>query len=665
MLALLMELSIRFGRKEEFRPALTFVLAVGALTSIIAVITGLNLADQGDYDATLLSRHQWCAIAMSAISVLAWYQHRRHQSDVSAAKLYLPAMCSIGLLMMITGHLGGSMTHGADFLTAGKTSADPISIIDIDQAHAFTDIIQPILNRKCNSCHNPSKAKGDLIMTTVAEIETGGKEGKVLLAGFPLKSPLIKRAHLPIEEKAHMPPKGKKQLSSDELSLLSWWIKEGAAYDKKIMELNVPDSIRLILDKYQQVETDLASIGVEPASESQFKSLRESGIKVNPLGAGSPWLEVNLSHRQDITSSLLKKVRKVSEQVSELQLANTNIDDDLASTITQLPHLRKLKLQNSQITNKTIKQLKDLSYLESLNLYGTQVTDEALDDIIKIKSLKQLYLWQSDVSDAGVEQLQSARPLLQIQYKIDADLFGDAALKPPVIAAAADIFSDTLSVSLELNFKNVELHYTLDGSDPDSTSAVYDGPIIIDRSTLVKVISMKPGWQSSEVNERQFVKASIVPQSITVSPEPHDKYKAGGAKSLIDFTKGSVQFTNGHWLGYEGQHMTATLTLEEEVKVSAVTVSALKADASYIHYPRSIRVSVSSDGTAFTSAGDLDIPIASGPEVPALKNFLVKIQPMMAKYIKVEVRGQLVNPDWHPAPGAACWLFLDEILVQV
>ena len=664
MLAILMEASIRFMKKHELRQSLSFVLGVGALSSVFAVITGLNLSENGDYNMTLLSRHQWCAIAMTGFSIIAWWQHRKFQNNSDEGTLYLPAMAGIGLLMAVTGHLGGSMTHGADFLTAGKSSSEPIKIVDMRQAIAFTDIIHPIMNQKCNSCHNPSKAKGDLIMTTKEGILKGGKEGPILLAGFPLKSNFLKRAHLPMTEKEHMPPKGKKQLTTDEIALFKWWIKEEASFDKKIAELNVPDSIQLILNKYQQVESDFAAIDVDPASESKIQALREKGIKVNKLGEGSPWLDVNLSYRQDITSDLLKELKKVSEQISELQLASTNVDDQLASVISRVPNLRKLKLQNSQITNDVISELKDLKHLESLNLYGTSVNDEIIEDLQNLSSLKQLYLWKTEMSEAGVAALQKEKPLLKIQYKLDADLFGDALLKAPMITAGADIFKDTLTIELNLNFKNVKLHYTVDGSDPDSTSSIYTGPITIHQSTQIKAIAMKEGWESSEVVDRQFVKSSIEAKSIAISPKPHEKYAGKGATSLIDFVKGSTQFTDGKWLGYENQHMSSTIILEEMTEIKAVTVSALKADASYIHYPRSITVSLSKDGQKFNKAGSIDIPVATGSTPAALKNFLVKLDASQAKFIKIDIKSQLVNPDWHSAPGAACWMFIDEILVE-
>ena len=35
-----------------------------------------------------------------------------------------------------------------------------------------------------------------------------------------------------------------------------------------------------------------------------------------------------------------------------------------------------------------------------------------------------------------------------------------------------------------------------------------------------------------------------------------------------------------------------------------------------------------------------------------------------ARYIKVDIESQKHNPAWHAAPGAACWLFIDEIVAE-
>ena len=664
LLGMLMECAIRFGQKETLKSAMSFVWGVGAVSSIVAVVTGLNLANNGDYDQTLLSRHQWSAIALACMSVWVWWQHRRTIKTNTRSTLYSYSLVGVSVLLGLTGHFGGSMTHGSDFLFAGKSSAQAVQIENIEEAIAFEEIIAPILTAKCNGCHNPSKAKGDLIMTTIEGITKGGKEGVVLLAGKSTKSPLINRLHVPLEEKEHMPPKGKKQLSKDEVALLTWWIDSGASFDKQINALEVPESISTILKKYQQPKSSYASLNVKPVSNNQLNGLLNKGIKVNALGSSSPWLDINLSHRQDISSSLLRNLNKVSNQVSELQLANTNVDDDMLSGIGRFKHLRKLKLQNTQITNKTISRLTALDHLESLNLYGSNVTDEILDDLKELKQLKNLYVWQTKLTAEGIEELSNSKPKLNIEYQLDTDLFGDAILREPLITSESDLFKDSLLISLEMNFKNVNIHYTTDGTTPDSLSAVYTGPFTIESTSLVQAISRKDGWDPSGIAERQFIRASIEPQKIVVSPQPNDRYKAEGAASLIDFRKGSVQFTDGAWLGYEKQHLTTTMTLDAETEVKGVTVSALRAAGSYIHYPKQIIVSLSSNGKTYQKAGQLDIPVATESTAPELKNFFVEIETSKAKYIKVDIKSQLVNPDWHPAPGAPCWMFIDEILVE-
>lgn len=74
------------------------------------------------------------------------------------------------LLVSITGHLGGALTHDIDYLLEHAhpvikqlvymDSADePIEIPkDVDFVFVFQHIIQPVLEKKCAGCHNSSKA---------------------------------------------------------------------------------------------------------------------------------------------------------------------------------------------------------------------------------------------------------------------------------------------------------------------------------------------------------------------------------------------------------------------------------------------------------------------------------------------------------------------------
>ena len=52
-----------------------------------------------------------------------------------------------------------------------------------------------------------------------------------------------------------------------------------------------------------------------------------------------------------------------------------------------------------------------------------------------------------------------------------------------------------------------EIHYTLDGSVPTAESTLYEGPITLSETTVVKAIAIKDGVSSS-VTSRTYTKGT-------------------------------------------------------------------------------------------------------------------------------------------------------------
>jgi WD40 repeat protein/mono/diheme cytochrome c family protein len=95
---------------------------------------------------------------------------------------------------------------------------------------SFYKQVRPVFQAKCHGCHQPAKAKGELVMTSHAALLKGGHDGAAIQAGKPDESNLLKRLLLPREEKEAMPPKDG-PLPEAELALIKRWITEGAADD--------------------------------------------------------------------------------------------------------------------------------------------------------------------------------------------------------------------------------------------------------------------------------------------------------------------------------------------------------------------------------------------------------------------------------------------------
>src|SRR5690606_37472710 len=112
-------------------------------------------------------------------------------------------------LLSLTGHWGGSLTHGEDYLFAAVSlspseSLDPVDhirrISNVEEAVLYDAVIQPILAARCYDCHSAKKEKGDLRLDKVEYILRGGKNGAVIKDGPADSSALYHRLLLPLED---------------------------------------------------------------------------------------------------------------------------------------------------------------------------------------------------------------------------------------------------------------------------------------------------------------------------------------------------------------------------------------------------------------------------------------------------------------------------------
>jgi len=660
LLAFMMELHDRWKQTKTFQPAIGFALFWGMVGAIFAAVSGYLLSLDGGYENQLLNNHQWLGFGVAILSAIVFFIHQKSINGNNS--LYLPLFSLLTLLLTVTGHLGGSLTHGSDFLSPNSTKKK--AIVDIENAEIYRDLIQPILKDKCIRCHSASKTKGDLLMATIEGMKSGGKTGALFVAGDTEKSLMLNRIHLPIEEKEHMPPKGKQQLLADEVTLINWWIKEGANFKAKVKEVQKDDKITSILNKFMVPEDEVNDIKVAQLPATTLQKISKKGIPVYRVAKNSPFVEVDLSRKKGIDKNTLKALKPVAQQLISLNLAATDIQDSDLKQLTYFPHLQKLYLQQTNVSDQGIAEITKLDYLSYLNLYETKITDKSLPVLSKLKRLKKLYLWQTETTKAGIAQFVNQKPKTKVNSGIKEDIFGDARLKAPLIISEKDLFKDSLEVILKTNFKKVNLHYTLDGTTPDSTSQLYVEPILLNKTTNLKVIAQKEGWQTSEVASKQFANVKYTPVNIKLKQPPNDRYKGNGAESLIDLVKGSTTFTDGLWLGYEKQHLTVTMNLGKEVPISGVTVGALEAPGSYIFFPKGMKVSLSKDGKKYKEVITKTYPTTTENMPTQIVNFTENFATQPAQFIKIKVESNLVNPDWHPAPGAPCWLFIDEISVE-
>lgn len=660
--AFILELYQRNRKSDETAHITKLAIGIAAISAILSLGTGWLLGEDGGYDEVALFRHRWMAVALSVCSVVLYAL--KLNTNKWSKLIYMPLFVMTLILLGITGHLGANMTHGEDFLFQEKTTKE-IVITDVNKAKVYADIIQPILDNKCVSCHNPKKAKGELLLTDMNTILAGGENGSILDSIDSKPSSLYRRMHLPLTNEEHMPPKGKVQLTEEETALIDWWIKNKNCFDCTAGFLDKNEQTAAIL---KSLETDTSPRGiitrsVETVPLEWITKMNREGFSISPIAENSKLLLVNLANKKNITENDFKNLKAYADNIVELNLAYSNLNDEMGNALSKFKNLTKLQLQRTAITDKTIEKLKKMNFLESLNLYGTTISGSTLANLKELTHLKNLYLYQTPITDGELLAFKKERPNV-ITKHVANTLFNEALLNKPYIVDATDFFNAQQEIKIEHVFKTANLFYTIDGTDPDTTSTKYSNPFTINESTTIKVFAQKKDWKQSETITMKFKKAGIAYDSIWLDKKPNKSYAGKGAKTLIDLKRGSENFQDGNWLGFQGSSFTSTLELKQPTQITTVSIGSLSRQASWVFHPVGYTIWASDTPENFKRIATEKIGIPKKTTNDSKIFHDVTFAPTTAKYIKIEVQSILKNPSWHPNPGGESWVFVDEIIVN-
>jgi len=397
--------------------ATNIALLIGMICAILSALTGYLLSFSGDYDEGLVITHQWFGISVAAVSIAMFYYHNKAVSFKTQVSISI----LLFVLIIITGHLGGSLTHGSDYLTKSwSLTSDTVAlrkpIPNVQEAMVYPDVIQPILQTKCYSCHGKNKQKGKLRMDDSLRLMKGGKDGPVIIPGNVEKSEMAKRISLPREDDDHMPPKEKPQPTEQEIALIHWWIKSGASFDKKVKQLDQPEELKPALLALQNVQEkkiivpDLPAKPVVKANDEAIKKLKDIGAVVDPVAQNTNYLSANFVTVTNPGDREIQLLLPLKEKLIELKRSGASITDSALLVIAQFKNLMRLQLDHTKITDKGLASLRALEDLRYLNLVGTAVTEKGVMQLKDLKNLRSIYLYQTGVKKSEWKDLKKAFP---------------------------------------------------------------------------------------------------------------------------------------------------------------------------------------------------------------------------------------------------------------
>ncbi len=426
ILAVALDWLARSPQRAALRSAVPIVWGATAISAVLTVVLGYMHFAEGGFTGPSATAHRLYGTLVAISCIVVWLLSSR------LPELYrrLNLLTGIALLALVTmtGHYGGNLTHGSEYLVeyapqplralVGLPERRP-PVTDIAAADPWQDVVQPMLNSHCASCHNEDKRSGELSMADFRALMAGGEAGRVIVRRNAEMSELYRRVTLPDDDDDFMPAEGKTPLTAGQIEILRWWIESGAPVDTSIGALEVSEQQYALL----RAEVGLGASGPVEATEKAVadpavvESLSAAGFLARQVSQSDAGLMVSVnSVGSRLDDSQLAALRSVAASIVSLDLQSTGLDDASLAGFDEFKSLTNLRLSNNELTDAGVTALGGLQNLEVLNLYGNAaVSDASLDVLAGLGKLRAVYLWETGVTPDGIAKLRAQRPDLDVQ----------------------------------------------------------------------------------------------------------------------------------------------------------------------------------------------------------------------------------------------------------
>ena len=220
-------------------------------------------------------------------------------------------------------------------------------------------------------------------------------------------------------------------------------------------------------------------------------------------------------------------------------------------------------------------------------------------------------------------------------------------------AHAVDTLQKAVLVVLSTEKYGVEIRYTTNGTVPNSSSAIYEKPILVNDSAKI-VAQLFDGKKmiGKPVSQRFDYHLGIGKKMIYNIPM-NKYYPAAGEKSLIDGQTGGLSHGDGRWQGFMTGGMNVTIDMGRKTSLKLITARFMQSPGPWIYFPKEVVVSVSDDNKTFTELTRVVTPYDTKTPGTVFHHFGWSGS-TNARYIRYQAL---------PNGIKGGWVFLDEIVV--
>ncbi len=335
----------------------------------------------------------------------------------NVVKTYWTTLAIALVAVAITGHLGGSMTYGSNYLTqyaprpikrllgveGSSTTVALPKISNVASAIVYPQIIQAIFNQNCIACHGVNRQKGGLRLDSYRLLMRGARGKPMVMPGNAARSILIERIELPVGKSHRMPPSGHRQLTGGEKAILRWWVQSGAVDQQPLNKSNPPAPIMA------DIRTLFAVVATQqPLSRMKVQTyiaqlVRQTGMRISFSGKHSVMLRCNARKNAHFTNQQLSWLRPIRLNIVSLNLDSTSVTNSAVALINQMVNLKSLHLRDTPIDAKGLSLINQLNNLKYLSVPTHKITAAVIEALKERNFTPHLVV----TGDGGINDLPS------------------------------------------------------------------------------------------------------------------------------------------------------------------------------------------------------------------------------------------------------------------
>ena len=221
--------------------------------------------------------------------------------------------------------------------------------------------------------------------------------------------------------------------------------------------------------------------------------------------------------------------------------------------------------------------------------------------------------------------------------------------------------------ALDVEFSTVKgspIYYTLDGSEPTTSSTKYEGVFGVKENAVIKAAAFTNDKISSRVftEKVEISKSSYKPA--TLLTKAARTYDFNGAPLLVDGLRGNSNYKTGRWIGFQGNDLVVVIDMLQPTEISSVDFKTNVVTGDWIFDAEEVIIEASNDNENFETLFSKKGLNVKNEHWETIVDHNYTFDATTARYFKVTIKPLAQIPEWHGGKGSRAFIFVDEIALN-